>query len=68
MDSIEPKPKPKREPTPQEVERYTNMVMAQGIQARASRMLLVRLTHDPAYGQLDPDLRANIATFLARHP
>ena len=34
----------------------------------AARLLLERVTADVAWSQLQPELRASIATFFERHP
>lgn len=54
--------------TPEDAKRLIDEAFTDRISWVAARTILVRLTNDHAWGQLDPELRTSIATFLERHP
>lgn len=49
-------------------QRFIEAAFVDAISWKASRVILVRLTNDPAFPALEPDLQASVIRFLARHP
>lgn len=60
--------RPKPAATPEDAKRFIDEAFGNRISWVAARTILVRVTDDVAWSQLDPALRESITTFLARHP
>lgn len=55
-------------PTKEAAEAFVGQAFKDRIGWLAARVLLVRVTNDVAWGQLNPELRESIGIFLERHP
>jgi hypothetical protein len=54
--------------TPADAKRFIDDAFTDRISWTAARVLLERVSNDVAWSELQPELRASIATFLERHP
>jgi len=54
--------------TADDAKRFIDEAFQDRISWTAARVILVRVTNDVAWGQLEAGLRASIVTFLERHP
>ena len=54
--------------TPTKAKRFVEQSFTDRISWVAARVLLGRVTDDPAYGRLAPDVRDAIERFMERHP